>query len=198
MDEATRQELIGLAQLLRERNDVAERISNLIHRPAQIGHVGEFIASRIFNIQLESAANAKAIDGTFQEGALVGKTVNVKFYAKLESLLDIRAAKPPDYFLVFTGPKATTMTSRGEARLWHIESVFLFDGHCLQQELIKRGVKLCEATSIRNHQWHAAEIYPQPRNPLFVLSENQKQVLRLFGQTQQARPIGPSCATIQA
>jgi hypothetical protein len=80
MDEATRQELIGLAQLLRERNDVAERISNLIHRPAQIGHVGEFIASRIFNIHLESAANAKAIDGTFQEGALAGKTVNVKFY----------------------------------------------------------------------------------------------------------------------
>jgi hypothetical protein len=182
MNDAVIHEVKQLAQLLRERNEVAQKVSDLIRRPAQIGHVGEFIASRIFNIRLEPAANAKSIDGVFQEGPLAGKSVNIKFYAKLESLLAVPPSNPPDYFLVLTGPKATTMTSRGEARLWYIESVFLFDGRRLHQELTERGVKLCEATSIRNQQWCAAEVFPRSVNSNFRLSEIQKQALRLFSR----------------
>ena len=75
MDET---DLAELAELLRERNLVDERIGRLINRPMTAGHAGEWIASRIFDIELEPSAVAKAIDGPFRSGPLTGKSVNVR------------------------------------------------------------------------------------------------------------------------
>jgi len=50
--------------------------------------MGEWIASKVFDIQLEDSAVAKAIDGRFRSGPLAGKTVNIKIYGKREGLLD--------------------------------------------------------------------------------------------------------------
>ena len=58
--------LVALAALLRERNDIDSRIGELISRPMTAGHAGEWIAARIFDIQLEPTAVAKAIDGRIQ------------------------------------------------------------------------------------------------------------------------------------
>ena len=68
-------EVAQLAELIRERNEVAWRITQLIGRPAQIGHIGEWIASRTFDIELEVSAVAKGIDGRFRSGPLQGKSV---------------------------------------------------------------------------------------------------------------------------
>jgi len=64
-------DLRALADLLTTLNEVGTRISTLVGRPGQIGHVGEFIASRVFEIALESSASAKGIDGRFKGGLLV-------------------------------------------------------------------------------------------------------------------------------
>ena len=69
-------QLIELVALLRQYNQIGSQIAAIIGRPAQIGHIGEFIASQIFDIELEKIANAKAIDGRFRVGALAGKSVN--------------------------------------------------------------------------------------------------------------------------
>ena len=69
----TSTDLVELASLLRERNVIDESIGRLIDRPMTAGHAGEWIASRIFDIQLEPSAVAKAIDGRFRSGPLSGR-----------------------------------------------------------------------------------------------------------------------------
>ena len=61
-------ELVALASLLRRRNTLDERIGRLINRPMTAGHAGEWIASRIFDIELEPSAVAKAIERTVRYG----------------------------------------------------------------------------------------------------------------------------------
>jgi hypothetical protein len=73
-------DLERLAALIREQNRVAEEIGKLIGRPALVGHVGEFIAAKVFDIKLAASATERAIDGHFVSGPLVGRSVNVKWY----------------------------------------------------------------------------------------------------------------------
>jgi len=126
-------DLVRLAELLKEKHLIDEKIANLVGRPAQIGHVGEYIASVIFDIRLEASATAKGIDGHFATGPLAGRSVNVKWYGKLEGILDLTPAYLPDEYLVMTGPRSTALSSRGGHRTWIIQSVFLFDAHGLVQ-----------------------------------------------------------------
>ena len=66
-------ELQTLAGLIRRRNEVAREITAVIQRPAQIGHIGEFIASRVFDIELEASAGEVMVT----TGALFAFTVIV-------------------------------------------------------------------------------------------------------------------------
>jgi len=102
-----------LVTLLSEMNSIGEKVSEITQRPASRGHTGEYIAAEIFDIELEESANAKGFDGRFRSGSLAGRTVNVKWYGKLEYMLDINPDALPDFFLVMTGPKALEMTSKG-------------------------------------------------------------------------------------
>lgn len=173
-------QLIELAALLRQYNQIGSQIAAIIGRPAQIGHIGEFIASQIFDIELEKTANAKAIDGRFRVGTLAGQSVNIKWYAKHENLLDITPAVLPDYYLVLTGPKASPMASRGGVRPWLIQAVYLFDAVQLIALLHKTGITVGIATSVKAVLWHEAMLYPQGRSTLYQLSEQQKLMLDLF------------------
>ena len=93
-------DLHDLAKLINQRNLVAAKISSIVGWPAMIGHVGEFIASRIFDIELLDSASAKGIDGHFRSGPLSGRSVNIKWYARQEGLLDITPEYLPNYYLV--------------------------------------------------------------------------------------------------
>lgn len=173
-------DLTRLAELLQEKHLIDEQIANLVGRPAQIGHVGEYIASAIFDIRLEGSATAKAIDGHFTTGPLAGRSVNIKWYAKLESILDLTPTYLPDEYLVLTGPRVAAASSRGTHRPWVIRSAFLFDAHALVNDLSARGSKLGVASSVPRKYWDAAEIYPEQRNSRLLLSDQQRAMLALF------------------
>lgn len=173
------EELQNLSKLLRERNIIDNAISQIIRYPAKEGHIGEFIASKIFGITLNKSATEKGHDGIFSEGNLQGKTVNVKLYGKRESILDLKPEFPIDYYLVLTGPKTNPASSRGTARPIVIESVFLFDAQKLHAELNGK-VKLGIATSVRQNLWNEAEIYPNQTNKSLLLNEVQRSYLKLF------------------
>lgn len=173
--------LENLSELLIEMNSIGEKISEITQRPATIGHTGEYIASHVFDIELEEVANAKGIDGRFRSGVLAGKSVNVKWYGKLEYMLDINPDTLPEYFLVMTGPKAKVLTSKGGIRPWLVDYVFLFNAAELMIELNARGVKIGVATSVWKHKFQDAEIYPNKRNMSYRMTDDQMGILMAFG-----------------
>ncbi len=172
-------ELNRLAPLLSRFNEVGSQIAAIVGRPATTGHIGEFIASRIFDIELERSANSKALDGRFRSGPLAGKSINIKWYPKLESL-DINPLSIPDFYLVMAGPRSSAPNSRNVDRPLVITQVFLFAAEALMAELRTRGVKVQTGTSVRREEWSRAEVYPSAKSQLYVLSETQRQLLALF------------------
>jgi len=69
-------QLAEFAVLLRERNSIGARIGAILNRPASVGNIGEWIAAKVFDIELTAAANNAAFDGHFTTGSLMGRTVN--------------------------------------------------------------------------------------------------------------------------
>lgn len=172
--------LARVAALLRDRNAVDAELAWLIQRPMTSGHLGEWIAAKVFDIELETSAAAAGIDGCFRSGPLQGKTVNVKWYLKREGMLDTTESPALDYYLVLCGPPSTAVSSRGSTRPWRIEAVYLFDARQLRSEQIARGVKRGVASSVIQQQWTSAEIYPSPVNPRLAVTPQQAQQLQLF------------------
>lgn len=173
-------DLVRLASLIRQRNAAETEITQIIGRPAALGHLGEHVASRIFGIALARSATEKGIDGHFASGPLQGRSVNVKWYAKQEGMLDIARESVPDYYLVLTGPRSPAAPSRGLSRPWVIAAVYLFDARLLSTHLETHAVKVGVATSVREGLWEQAEIYPMPRNAILSVSDEQRHLLGLF------------------
>jgi len=69
-----------LAALLKQRAPIDAQIANVLGAPADTGNIGEYIASRVFGIDLNLSRSEKAHDGYFQRGQLAGQRVNVKCY----------------------------------------------------------------------------------------------------------------------
>ena len=171
-------DLDRLASLLNRRNKIEVTIAEIIGRPAERGHIAEYVASEIFDIELHESATHKGSDGVFRDGPLSGQTVNIKSYGKREGILDIALDDPPDFYLVLTGPRAPAATSRGSARPWTILSVFLFDHHELVNQLT---VKIGTATSIRSKFWDAAEVFPIQSSNRLILTPGQRSMIEKFG-----------------
>ena len=173
-------ELETLGELIKTKNDIESKISQIIGRPGLQGHIGEFIAGKIFDLELHEDATKRGNDGVFRSGPLSGKNVNVKWYAKRENFLDINPMDPAEYYLVLAGPKTSAASSRGTSRPLVINSVFLFESGNLITQLKKRTVKIGIATSVTQEQWNNAEIFPNQRNILLPVTEKQKELLRHF------------------
>lgn len=174
-----------VAALLAQRNAIDRELAGVIGRPPTTGALGEFIASRIFDIELEASATAKGIDGRFRSGPLAGDTVDVKCYGKREGLLDLPTHDTvPDWHLVLTGPLAQAASSRGQTRPWVIDAVYLFPTRSLLVDLRARGLAIGVATSVARAVWDKAELYPHPTNPSLTLSPAQTTALALFSVEQ--------------
>ena len=174
-----------LANLISKKNILDIEISKIIGRPAEKGHVGEYIASQIFDIELSDSATNKGSDGYFRTGNLSNKQVNVKFYGKREGILDVNTTtSPPEYYLVLTGPSSPATSSKGTSRPWIIESVFLFEHEKLIEILHKKGIQIGVATSVSKDNWERAELYPHNTNNSIILTEEQKVSLSLFNKNQ--------------
>ena len=169
-----------IAEWLEERNRIDDKIAGVIGRPMTSGHLGEWIAAEIFDIELEPMAIAAAIDGRFRSGPLAGRTVNVKWYLQREGLLDMTVSEVLDEYLVMTGPIGAAASSHGRTRPWRIDAVYVFDARALREDLLGRGGLVGTASSVRNQLWTEAEIYPEPRSSRLPLTDEQVEALRLF------------------
>ena len=174
------EKLERVAKLLARRNVIDAEIAEIIRRPMTSGHLGEWITSRIFDIELEVSATNAAFDGRFRTGPLQGQTVNVKWYLKQEGFLDTSASAMPDYYLVLTGPRSAAGSSQGGTRPWRVRAVYLFDARRLRAEQTTRGVKAGIASSVIRQQWDDAEIYPKGNNPLLGITPHQAGLLELL------------------
>ncbi len=173
-------DIVLLAKLIKAKNEIEREISAIIERPAIIGHVGEYIASKIFRIQLEQSASNKGFDGYFIEGNLAGKSVNIKWYTRQSGILDINPEALPDYYLVLAGPHTASNSSKGTTLPWMIEEVFLFNSKELMKKLISRNAKIGVATSVAMEYWMEAKIYPISNNNHLTLTDRQIEDLSLF------------------
>jgi hypothetical protein len=174
-------ELTKLANFIKQRNTLEREITQLIDRPANVGHIGEFVASQIFGLTLLESASNKGFDGFFTELPLKNRTVNIKWTAKNDGLLNINPNALPDFFLVLTGPKSPPVSSRGQFHPWVIKYVYLFESHHLIHDLDNYEVKIGIATSVRKHLWEKSEIYPA-HNSLLEISQEQREALQLFSE----------------
>lgn len=171
-------DLERLSFLIRLRNMVEQEMAMVLGRPASPGNLGEFIASRVFDIDLAPSGVNPGHDGAFRTGPLAGATVNVKLYSEDAGLLDI-SSHPADYYLVLTGPRPATKSGvRSLPR--RIDAVYLFDIAALRAELEVRGVGIGVATSVRKMYWQHARVYPPQEDAPMELSERQMALLRLF------------------
>ncbi len=169
-----------LAQLVAQRNALDKEIAKVIGRPALPGHFGEFIAARVFDIELHPSGVTKGSDGRFMAGPLAGKSVEIKYYPKREGMLDVKTDGHPDFYLVLTGPRASEASSRGATRPWVIEAAYLFETASLLHSLAERNLKIGVATSVRSELWDRAEVYPGKTNGNLTLTETQAETLSLF------------------
>jgi hypothetical protein len=180
-------ELQRLARLLRDRERISDQIAGIIGRPALPGHIGEWIAAQVFGIDLERAANRRAFDGRFRDGALAAKSVNVKLYGRREGILDTTADPDLDFYLVLTGRAGAAGSSQGATRPLVIAAVYLFDAHALLADFAQRGRGPGVASSVRNALWDAAEIYPSANNPVLRCTDAQRAALALFARAETIR-----------
>ncbi len=173
-------ELVHLADLIRTRNSAVKSIATFVGRPATVGELGEFIASLVFDIQLDPAGATQGISGRFTAGKVRGKNVSVKWYGRYEGVLAINEDALPDFYLVMTGPKGETNDWSRQVPAWSIDYVFLIGAQALTQELLKRGVRISQTTSLREEDWDRCEMYPNPRCPYLTLTDEQRAMLNLF------------------
>lgn len=181
----TDHEFEAVARLLRVRNAVDHELANLIDRPVTTGHLGEFIAAKIFGISLHERASHRGSDGVFGSGRLAGRSVNIKWYTKRENSLDMSSSSRPDFYLVMTGPYSALATSRGSQRPLCVHEVYLFEAEELAQAIEQRGTSVGVAAGVRQQEWADAQIYPK-MSELLPLTDDQRSALELLSGTTVA------------
>jgi hypothetical protein len=187
---AKMEDLRNLARLLGERNTIEADITNLIGRPATLGHIGEFIASRVFNIDLHRSAAHQGSDGVFQNGPLANKAVEVKLYSQQEGILDVNTGTGPDYYLVLTGPKSPPRPSRGKAHPAFVDHVYLFGRIEVATDVALRNVKSGTATGLRKDFWDRHEVFPHSANSELPLTPEQRRLLAQFSSDPEVAANG--------
>lgn len=180
--------LVDLALVVHKKNVADGRVARLLGRPALPGHFGEFVAARVFDIELHDNAAHPGSDGCFRSGSLVGKSVNIKYYTKHDRLLDMKkeGEAGPGYYLVMTGPEEGAGPSRGKIRPWVIESVFLFDARVLMRDLktLNQNKRIGIATYVPVALWNKAIIYRNGVSLSCEVTDTQRDLLGRFSETE--------------
>lgn len=153
-----------LASFLMERNEIDRKITEVIHRPAEKGHISEWIASKLFPIKLNYNGREKGYDGIFMDGTLEGKKVNVKYYSANQHIIDLNPNVGEDIFLlILTGPYSSVSSSKDQKRPFCISNIYLFNERNLCNSLQGGNVKVGVGSSVRREYWEANEIYPEDK-----------------------------------
>ena len=117
-------ELEHLAELIRAKNEADLSIARLLGRQALSGNIGEFVAARVFGIDLMPSGSHAGYDGVFCAPPPAGQTVNIKTYSRNEWILDI-GKHPCDYYLVLTGPRAGPCAAGHRLRVTPVAAVLI-------------------------------------------------------------------------
>ena len=166
-----------LSKKLNQRNDLDFAIhEDYIAKPVTTGNLGEYIASKIFDIKLQESGSTKSFDGEFRSGALVDKTVNIKWYTVRRNILALHKDRTPNYYLVLSGPKFAG-SSKGVFYPLSIENVYLFKTDDLFDAL---KVPIGNPTSIKQQLWDDAEIYPNNKSQEIEITDQQIKDLENF------------------
>lgn len=174
--------LANLANLIEQRNTIEREISRIIGCPAHSGHIAEFIAASIFEIDLMPSANHKHYDGRFLPGSLENQTVNIKYRSLHMGALNMGTSgvvrNHPDWYLVLAGPTTKPGPSKHTTTPWTIAQAYLFNS----QELLLRlgGKRTGIGTGLPKHLWQAAMLYPEAKSPHLTLGTTQRSMLALF------------------
>jgi hypothetical protein len=179
--DARTQQLGELLGLLVGLNGVDRLIAQRIGQPAENGPIGEFLASRLFDIELVAGAARKTHDGRFASGPLAGRTVDVRLYARPNGILDNPPGHKPDYYLVLAGPDGGATGSRGSTRALVIGQVFLFEGARLLKDLKKK--KPGKVTSVPARLWAAAQIHPPGTDPRLPIDPAHVELLQRLARS---------------
>ncbi len=178
------QHLTTLAALLKQRTAIDREIAAILNRPVHSGHFGEYVASAIFDIEPSLAANQKNYDGHFRTGSLAKRTVNVTYRTRHRGMLNLGTSTDPrdhpDFYLAAEGPRIPMGSTKGTHAPLCVEEVYLFESQQLLMALEAHGIRPGAPTSVRRELWDSAMIYPEARNPLLPLNQEQRDALALF------------------
>jgi hypothetical protein len=184
---AVMKDLIHLADLIRIRNFVNASVGRSIRGPAETGRIAEFVASEIFDIELEEKFVTKAIDGKFRSPLnLKGATVNIKYRSSSSLRLNlINSDDPsdhPDFYLALRGPFVAKSPNSEKVLPFVINSVYLFSATSLIERMKAEGY-MTFGPSVKKAYWDESMIYPKQVNPALVLSDEQRATLAHFAPT---------------
>ena len=166
------------SELINQRNEIDHKIVKYTRRPAEKGHIAEWVASKAFPINLNERGNQSEYDGIFNSGDLKGKYVDIKYHAVNNHIMNINSKLTSEvYLLVFTGPYESAQSSKGKDRPFCISNIYLFNENELYEKL-KNWVKISVATSVRKTYWEEKEIYPNNKENFDL--ELNREVIELF------------------
>ena len=112
-----------IARMLQERNAIDEEIAAITGRPMTSGHLGDWDASRIFDIELEPSARRSEYRRRLPLCAAAGRLRQYQWYSKRDGVLDATGSERLDFYLVLTGPPSAAASSQGSTRPWRIDAV---------------------------------------------------------------------------
>jgi hypothetical protein len=139
-----------MAALLRARNEADAVIAGLLRRPAEQGHLGEWLAVRLLELEPAPSAHRCRLGREVRSGPLAGRTVNVKSYGALQGILDLHEDDAAtDEYLVLSGTREAAGSSRGALGPLAVAHVHLIEGRPLIADLRSRGIKIGIASSVR-------------------------------------------------
>lgn len=169
------EDLYRLAQLLQQRTIAEHQIALQVGRSPSQGEIVEYILRNLLQITQDSSVQH---DGRFTEGELAGRLVEIKYFTDGLSLEALRHAldKPqPDYYLLAVGASLAQKQALMCPNALTIEAIYLLSASELASLLTSVSGKRASEALLEPFQ-----IYPEPRNPLICLSEEQRDVLERF------------------
>lgn len=172
-------ELRQMAGLLRARNAIDDVIATITDRPVNPGHLGEWIAARIF----PSNSSSRPLPGP--STAAFDRSCRGRG-GEREVVRQARGCAGHDGAFVSRLLPRADRSALGRTHLTryhpptHDRVGLPFPAAKLAETIRDTGLKLGIATSVRNALWDAAEVYPEQCNPELPLSPQQRHLLALF------------------
>ncbi len=169
-----------LAEFIRIRNVADQGIARFIGRAPHPDSIAAFVASRIFDIELQPTPGR----ARFRSGPFKDRSVQVQYASRNNGTLAMvksdHPADHPDVYLVITGQRSDVTPVVDTVTPWVVTNVYLFRTEWIIDRLISHGIEIGTATHVPKHLWEQAAVYPKANPSLYPISSRQRSALELF------------------